>query len=205
MPDINIYHITDLSNLPAIIRAGGLNCDVNLQNNGVQPAVIGYSHIKERRMREITVPCSNNRFVGEFVPFYFCPRSPMLYTINLGNTGRERGCQSDIVHLVSTVNTAFALGNDWAYSNGNAGAYFAEFYNDSGFTELDWNIINSNEWGGQYRRDKKSAEFLFNNFYPWHSILQIGCFSDIIKGKIEGLINGNPHIPQVVVKRNWYY
>lgn len=54
-------------------------------------------------MTQTRVDCCGGRFVGEFVPFYFCPRSPMLFTVNRGNTGRPLGCQRAIVHLVSTL------------------------------------------------------------------------------------------------------
>src|SRR5436853_5492206 len=96
-----LYHITDIANLPAILAEGGLLSDAAMSER--DPTVIGHNHIKERRLTKIRVPSAENRFVGEFVPFYFCPRSPMLYTINLGNTGREPGCQKTIVHLVSRV------------------------------------------------------------------------------------------------------
>src|SRR5688572_18575557 len=99
----SIYHITDIENLPAILATGGLVSDVALADAGAKPEVIGYAHIKHRRMHVTQIPCCGNRFVGEFVPFYYCPRSPMLYTINRGNTGRPAGCQRTIVHLVSTV------------------------------------------------------------------------------------------------------
>jgi hypothetical protein len=205
MTNILIYHITDVSNLSNIMNAGGLHSDSTLQSVGVQPSVIGHSHIKQRRMTEIVIPCAGNRFVGEFVPFYFCPRSPMLYTINRGNTGRAVGCQSDIVHLVSTVDIASNLGSVWAYSSGNAGAYVADFYNDPGLSQLDWNIINSSDWGGQFRRDKKSAEFLIHDFYPWESFVQIGCYNANMKQRVENLISGNHHQPTVQVRANWYY
>ena len=85
-----IYHITDVDNLPGILAGGGLRSDAAMAQHN--PAVIGYEHIKQRRMTEIRVDCCGNRFVGEFVPFYFCPRSPMLYTVNIGKTGRAPGC-----------------------------------------------------------------------------------------------------------------
>src|SRR5688500_15149185 len=92
-----IYHITESDNLPGILAEGGLHSDtaMTLRN----PKVIGHTHIKERRMNEIRVGCCGGRFVGEFVLFYFCPRSPMLFTINKGNTGRPTGCQRTIIHL----------------------------------------------------------------------------------------------------------
>ena len=43
-----LYHITDVSNLPAITATGGLLSDVAL--GSVPHQVIGYDHIKRRRM-----------------------------------------------------------------------------------------------------------------------------------------------------------
>jgi ssDNA thymidine ADP-ribosyltransferase, DarT len=82
-----IYHITDVANLPRILQSGGLYSDAALAAVGGPAQQIGYGHIKQRRMTQYRVDCCGNRFVGEFVPFYFCPRSVMLYTINQGNTG----------------------------------------------------------------------------------------------------------------------
>ena len=93
-----LFHITDVSNLSAVLAASCLLSDVALAGGAHQ--VIGYGHIKQRRMTQYRVPCCGNRFVGEFVPFYFCPRSPMLFTVNRGATGRTPGCQKDIVHMV---------------------------------------------------------------------------------------------------------
>src|SRR5687767_9037365 len=96
-----IYHLTDVANLPDILSEGGLHSDAAMVEK--DPTVIGYGHIKERRLKQIRVPCCGGRFVGEFVPFYFCPRSPMLFTTNKGATGRPEGCQRTIIHLVSRV------------------------------------------------------------------------------------------------------
>jgi len=121
---ILIYHITDVENLPGILAEGGLCSDAAMATAAHE--IIGYDHIKERRLTKIRVPCCGDRFVGEFVPFYFCPRSPMLYVINNGNTGRLQGCQTSIVHLVSTVGVG--LERAWAISDGNAGSNHAIFY-----------------------------------------------------------------------------
>jgi ssDNA thymidine ADP-ribosyltransferase DarT-like protein len=82
---ILIYHITDVENLPAILAAGGLHSDAAMAEK--QHAVIGYNHIKKRRLKEIRVPCCGSRFVGEFVPFYFCPRSPIALHYQSGKHG----------------------------------------------------------------------------------------------------------------------
>ena len=203
-PDqIAIYHITDVENLPSILAAGGLWSDVRMAQQ--QPAtVIGYGHIKERRMKEIRVPCCENRFVGEFVPFYFCPRSPMLYTLNRGNTGRPEGCQRTVVHLVSTVKVGIAQGRAWAVSDGNAGASYTSFYSTlEAISDLDWTAIRARDW----RRctHQKAAEFLVADSFPWTGIHHIGCHNATVAGQVSALLQDQAHQPLVNVQPSWYY
>jgi ssDNA thymidine ADP-ribosyltransferase, DarT len=197
-----IYHITDVANLPDILNDGGLHSDaVMAQRNAT---VIGYSHIKERRLTQIRVPCCNNRFVGEFVPFYFCPRSPMLYTINQGNTGRPQGCQATIIHLVSNVAAAISLGQVWAISDGNAGAYYTDFDSHlNALDGLDWPAIRARNWQG--KTHEKSAEFLLADFFPWNCIQQIGCHNSQVAQQVKVLIQNHSHQPSVDVEPSWYY
>ncbi|NDZ17775.1 hypothetical protein C7T35_33505 [Variovorax sp. WS11] len=144
-----IYHITNITNLPAIIAEGRLVSDAMLAARKGGPAVvIGHNHMKRRRLQETRVPQAGNRFVGEFVPFYFCPRSPMLYSVNLGNTGLPPGSQGEILHLVSSVALGVGLGRQWAISDANAGAAYPDFYTDVVALDsaLDWNAINAKYW-----------------------------------------------------------
>lgn len=197
-----IYHITDVANLPSILAENGLHSDVAMAQRN--PEIIGYTHIKKRRMEKITVPCCENRFVGEFVPFYYCPRSPMLLTVNSGNTGRPPGCQRTILHLVSTVAIGINLSRSWAISDGNAGAAYPSFYADLKALEaLDWDAIRAKYWQG--RSNQKAAEFLVADFFPWTGIHAIGCHNNAIANEVVDLLKGNPHRPTVTVEPNWYY
>jgi hypothetical protein len=197
-----IYHITDIDNLSSIIESGGLMSDASMVGDD-EHKVIGYSHIKLRRLEELKVDCVDNKYVGEFVPFYYCPRSPMLYTINKGNTGRPEGCQSDIVHLVSTVAHGMASSAGWALSDGNAGACHTSFYNDiNELAELNWSAIDSTYWSGQ--QHQKSSEFLVADFFPWSSIVKIGCFDQAAVNKVVSIL-GRVTVPRVCTERNWYY
>ena len=99
--DPKIYHITHLNNLPGIIEAGMIYSDAECRRQGLDCDVVGMSAIKQRRLTELVVDCYPETKVGEYVPFYFCPRSIMLYILNMGNhpdlTYREG--QRPIVHL----------------------------------------------------------------------------------------------------------
>lgn len=201
-----LFHITDVANLAGIVSSGGLRSDNRLAADGGPKVNIGYDNIKHRRMTETRVPCAGNRFVGEFVPFYFCPRSPMLFVVNLGRTGRPPGCQRTILHLVTTVSSAIGVGSPWAYSDGNAGAAYPSFYNETEHIDvrLNWAAIEERaNWGPV--RTEKAAEFLVADAFPWGSIRAVGCFDDAMAVRVTALLQGAEHQPRVLVRRNWYY
>jgi len=197
-----IYHITDIENLPSILAEGGLLSDAVMAER--DPTVIGYNHIKRRRLTQIRVSSCGNRFVGEFVPFYFCPRPPMLYTINQGNTGRPPGSQKTIVHLVSRVRAAIALGRPWAVSDGNAGAFHTTFDSTlEAIDNLDWKAIGARYWAECIHQ--KQAEFLVADSFPWTAFHEIGCYHAAAEAAVDAIITGQNHRPKVSVKTDWYY
>ena len=74
-----LYHITHGANLSAIVETGGLLADSKAAS-GRAPTRIGMSEVVARR-KQLPVSSHPNTFVGDYVPFYFCPRSVMLYVI----------------------------------------------------------------------------------------------------------------------------
>ncbi len=95
-----LYHITHVDNLPAILAAGGLQSDAAMMAQGGPSASIGMSSIKQRRLG-LPVRCHPGDHVGDYVPFYFCPRSIMLYLIYCANHPEltYRGGQGAILHF----------------------------------------------------------------------------------------------------------
>ena len=200
--DVLIYHITDVYNLPKILESGYLFADSKMSL--LKTHIIGYPHIKERRLKEIKIACCGGKFVGEFVPFYFCNRSPMLYVVNQGKTGRP-GVQQIIIHLVSRVSVAINTGSDWCISPSNAGAYTAKFGKLEVLENIDWDIVQAIQW--QNRSDGKSAEFLVADKFPWTGFHLIGCFNQrIVDHCIEVFEEYKiQHKPEIRVERSWYY
>ncbi len=129
----------------------------------------------------------------------------MLFTVNKGNTGRPAGCQTDIVHLVSSVAAALKLDRPWAISDVNAGAGYATFSNNLEALEtLDWNAIQTRQWQG--RMSAKQAEFLLLDQFEWSSIAAIGCHNAQTADKVNATLEKLPGShPQVVVENSWYY
>ncbi len=144
-----IYHITHIKNLPSILAAGRLYSDAKMIEKGGPSAMVGLNRIKQRRL-ELPVTCHPTAHVGEFVPFYFCPRSVMLYKIHMGNDPelQNHGGQDSIIHLEADLYTVIKKADEksrpWAFSLTNAGARYTEFRNDfEQLDELDWSAISA--------------------------------------------------------------
>ena len=74
------------------------------------------SEVVARRKR-LPVSCHPATCVGDYVPFYFCPRSVMLYVISRRNHSSltYRGGQAPIVHLETDLHAVV----EWADGQDN--------------------------------------------------------------------------------------
>lgn len=201
----HIYHITDITNLDGIFTKSELLSDALMRKEQTGPTEIGYSHIKDRRLTQYRIGCCKDRFVAEFVPFYFCPRSPMLFTINKGGTGRPAGCQTSILHLVSTVQHGYNLRQPWAISDGNAGANYTTFANDNDALErVNWEVVKSTNWAGE-RLHTKSTEFLVADRFPIAALIGIGCHNEDTAIQTREIVRKHGLAINVKVFPHWYY
>lgn len=208
----NIYHITHLDNLPSIISDGCLWSDKELLLKTTDVHKVGMNHIKARRLNEIQVTCHESTFVGDYVPFYFCPRSVMLFMLYKGNHQdiSYDGGQEPIIHLeinlTNLIKWALKSKKQWAFSDRNAGSKLAEFFKDENDSDkINWDAIPKRYWNDPIIKEQKQAEFLVYENLPIKLISAIGVYDDTIKKQVEQHLKSTPHKPLVVVKRDWYY
>jgi hypothetical protein len=206
-----IYHITHVANLQSIAKRGALLSDRMMIAQGGSGAPIGMQGIKQRRLN-LPVPCHPGDFVGDFVPFYFCPRSIMLFVIHCGNHPdlTYRGGQGPIVHLVADLHAAVQWANRqgrrWAFSLSNAGAAYAEFRADlTDLGEIDWTAVASNDFRSSSVKESKQAEFLVHTDFPWSLVERIGVASPPIAVQVRTAVQRVAHQPNVSVEKAWYF
>jgi hypothetical protein len=208
-----IYHITHVDNLSPILATGGLLSDAAMLARGGPLATIGMSTIKQRRLR-LPVHCHPGDVVGDYVPFYFCPRSIMLYVIHCRNHPElaYRGGQAAVVHLAAdlhaVVRWAGSHARRWAFSLSNAGAYHASFYASlTDLHRLDWQAIAARDFRPPAVREGKQAELLVRDFVPWSLVASIGAHSRGVADHVRNLLAGAgaTHVPLVAVEPSWYF
>jgi ssDNA thymidine ADP-ribosyltransferase, DarT len=205
-----IYHIVHVDRLPSIVADDYLWCDAEIVRRTPPGTTIGMNGIKQRRLNELTLSSHRDLYVGACVPFYFCPRSIMLYLIYQANHSEltYRGGQGPIIHLEADLLTSvvWAKQNDrrWAFTLSNAGSRFFEDRCDiKRLHEIDWTAVQARNW--QSCQEGKQAEFLLEYSFPWHLVERIGVHSRAIYQRAANALPAGGHRPQVEIRPEWYY
>jgi hypothetical protein len=171
---------------------------------------IGMSSIKEARLT-LPVKCHDGDFVGDYVPFYLCPRSVMLYVIYKANHPdlTYRGGQEPIVHLEADLHGVVAWATSehrkWAFTLSNARAQYAEFRSTlSDLGDINWAAVAAVDWQASETKEGKQAEFLVHEWFPITLVGRVGVATSAVKERVlEAFKDVNP--PPIVVKPDWYY
>ena len=213
---VRLFHITAISNLDGIFRTGALLA----KNHGVQYANIAHQGAQGARSAR-SVPNPPGGVIHDYVPFYYAPRSPMLYAIN---GGRVAGCglrQGDIAHLEFTVDSVLADGSPFVIFDRNATLPYAAAY--VALADLDkiaWQIFFESPLVGgfsQYfhdrpspphhadRREKRMAEFIVRSRVELHRCVRIGVIDAVSQSRVDQLMQRIGLQLRVDVQRDWYF
>jgi hypothetical protein len=197
-----IFHITHVDNLPAILAQGGLWSDAERIRLALVSTNIGHVHIKNRRLqRPVQTRAGGN--LGDYAPFNFCPRSVMLFVVHRGHQDYQGG-QEDIIHLVSSVSRAVALGRPWAFTDRHADLAHALYLEDlAQLSEVPWDVMDRDYWADV--KEERQAEFLVHEFFPWEAVMEIATMTPAVQQRVQGELRQVQHRPPVALRPAWYY
>jgi hypothetical protein len=206
-----LYHFTHIDHLASILH-DGLVADSTARCDGLLQHEAGGLKIKERR-RRTHVPVGAGGVVADYVPFYFAPRSPMLFRIFKDGVTTYDGDQADLIYLCSTIERLDELGLTAVVTDRNAAVRVAAFSDDTaawgavGF--VDWDLMEARYWTGTEdypdRMERRMAECLVHGRVPWEAILAIGTMDDEHAGMVGKILDDVADPPKVVVRPEWYF
>jgi hypothetical protein len=206
-----IYHIVHWDRLPSILADGALLCDAQMIQRALPGTTIGMGSIKQRRLA-LPVDCHPGTRVGEYVPFYFCSRSIMLFVIHCANNPDlgYRGGQGPIIHLEADLYEvlAWAEANDrrWAFTLSNAGAVYAQFRSRADqLGEVNWDAVANTDFRSADVKEAKQAEFLMYQSFPWELFSRIGVRTPDIAQRAADMLANAAHRPPIQILPGWYY
>jgi ssDNA thymidine ADP-ribosyltransferase, DarT len=215
-----IFHITALDNVRSIAQTGAILSRSLVAQQGLVSSDMAYQHIQGRRaVRRIPIPPGGT--LHDYVPFYFAPRSPMLFTINNGNVP---GCdyrQDDIAHLVVHAQAVLVGRHRFVFSDIHAALDYARFFDDlAQLAEIDWRIFFElpqiegycKYWQNRHgtphhvcRLETRQAEFLVHQSLPIAAVSEIGVRTAAGAARVLAALGGTGWNPTVRVVPGWYF
>lgn len=196
--------MTHIENIPHILQNGITHKNsLNRNDNYIS---IGDNTLISSRGNYIL---PNGKKLGDYIPFYFGMRTPMLYVIQNGFNGVNPIPARDIVYCVSSVQKVIESKSNFVYSDGHATDRFTEFFDLSEVEEIesqvDFRATKARFWKDDNDLDlkrRKEAEFLILDDLPANKILGFVVYNETSKNKLQEM---GVDAQLVHVNSNYYF
>lgn len=186
---IRLFRMTHIGNVAHILQNGITHKGSPAANPDYIP--IGDSSLITSRSSFVL---NNGRSLGDYIPFYFGTRTPMLYVIQKGFNGVVPTAPEEIVYCVSSVQKIIDLQLSYVFTDGHAIDSFSSQYTEADVqrlgTLIDWEAVNELDWKKDTDLDlkrRKQAEFLVLGDVPRESILGFIVYNDEAKDRLRSL------------------
>lgn len=161
------FRITHIDNIPHILKNGLVKADSPLHDENYVP--IGDPHIIGLR-GDIEV---KGYRIGDYIPFYLGPRSPMLYVIQHGYNGVQRVEPEKIVYCIIRLDDLINNNIDCIFTDGHAVSFLTSLYSRDKLSSINeivkFDDVYSSQWNSEEDLDlkrRKEAELLIKNDLP---------------------------------------
>lgn len=202
------FRIVHIDNIPYILKNGIVNAAKSTKKDDSYISIGNESLIEVRRNQNIihTESC-----IGDYIPFYFGPRSPMLYTIQNGYNGVEKCDATNLVYLVLKISDIIKSGFQGYFTDGHALNICSHTYEISKLKQLNelvhyenvyrpyWSTKEDNS--GEYKR-MKSAELLIENSIPTTMIAGYVVYDKTARDKLVSFGIDNE---KIIINNNYYF
>jgi hypothetical protein len=202
-----IFRITHRSNVRWILE-NGLHC----ANSGrIDPTFvsIGNADLIERR-RHRALPAPFGGVLGDYVPFYFTPFSPMMFNIRTGWGDITKRPNEEIVILVSSLWRLQEEGVQVVFSDRHAYLEAAEFYDDPArLDRIDWDLLQRKDFkrdpNDPGKLERYEAEVLARGHVPVRALLGLVCYNESAHASIVADMQAADVKVKSIVNHRWYF
>lgn len=202
-----VFHIIPIEKLESVVRHG-LLCDVEANRRFGSQSELSAAHdsLKGRRRRKM-VPVAAEGVMADYTPFYFAPRSPMLFSIQCGKTeyGRNGRGQEGMIHLVLHLERLVRdFPGRWCFIDAHMTREWAQF--GATLAELDERVdfeaMCARIWNEDGTKARRQAEFLVHSVVPWEYVEAIVVMTERVCEEVRNVLaaSGEHHVPTVVAR-----
>lgn len=199
---ICLYRMMHIDNIPHILRFGITHKNSPNANPNYIP--IGDSSLISSRSA-FSVPLGEKwGKLGDYIPFYFGVRMPMLYVIQHGgNFVPNAVVPENIVYVAVSLQSFLTTQQQFCFTNGHATDSFTEFYDMVDVIKLpnliNWNSVSAEMWKETSVKRQKQAEFLIKGDVSPQHIRGYVCYNERAKSKLTHM-GLNPMIIKIFPK-----
>ena len=193
-----------MDNIPHIIKHGITHKSSLNANPNYVP--IGDSTLISTRNSH---PIIKGKVIGDFIPFYFGFRTPMLYVIQKGFNGVRAVDPSKIVYVVISIDSIIKSNVPFIYTDGHATDSFSCVYSQSEISDLenqlDFRAIRAKYWRDENDLDlkrRKEAELLLEDDLPYSYVNGFVVFNDNCKKSLSKF--GIP-VKKIHINKSYYF
>ena len=207
MTDLNktyLYRLTHIENIPHILQYGVTHPSSCNANPNFVP--IGDKTLISTRNDFLL---NNGRRLGDYIPFYFGVRTPMLYVVQHGFNMVTPTPAENIIYCITSVQKIIEQQLDFVFTNGHAVDGFTTQYKPEDIINLD-KIIDRTAVMAKYWRDendldmkrRKEAEFLVLGDIAIETVLGFLVYNENAKNRMIGF---GVNAERVHIKSNFYF
>lgn len=203
-----IFRVTHRDNL-AWILDHGLHCPRSAQQDPSFVSIGNADLIGKRREHPLPPPCHG--MLGDYVPFYFTPFSPMMLNIHTGWGGIKRRDNDELVFLVSSLPHLHDMGIDFVFSDRHAylaAARFSQSLDDLA-ARIPWARLQARDFKKDPNDPAKvecyQAEALVFQRMPVTAFLGIVCHQEPRAAAIRRMLSDRGIDLKVFAIPTWYF
>lgn len=207
MPDL--YYIISIKNFTSVLNEKALLCDTLVKQRGLERASIAHAHIKARRAAT-RVPLPPFGCLADYVPFYFAPRSPMLYAIHKKSVKGFSDPESTLIYLVTSTEIISQQQLNFVFTDGHGTMKMSKFYKDIyDLNNIDWKIMEEKYWRDTDedpdRSRRREAEFLVYQRCPMECMTKAVVYDKTMQSMVINLLREHQYGTDVQINPAWYY
>lgn len=198
------FWITHIDNIPYILEKGLLRA--NSSDRSDDFVNIGDPQVIKLRSDMII----RNIRLGDYIPFYLGPRSPMLYVIQHGYNGVRRQEPQDIVYCVLRLDDVIKGNLECVFTDGHALSALTNYYGKEQLVNIDKIVNYDDVYASQWNNNdsdidlkrRKEAELLIKEDISPEYIRGYIVYNDKAKEMLKSFgIAEN----MIVVAPNYYF
>ncbi|MBO4784891.1 MAG: DUF4433 domain-containing protein [Lachnospiraceae bacterium] len=197
------FRMTHIDNMPHIVRCGLVRASSPLRDENY--VSIGDNQVINRR-NESPV---NGYHLNDYIPFYFGPRSPMLYVIQHGYNGVCRVEPENIVYCVVGIDDLISNNVDCIFTDGHALSRLTTYYEKTRLPSIN-EIVKSDDvysslWNLESDPDlkrRKEAELLIKEDLSPQYVRGYAVYNEIAK---QRLVDMGVALEKISIKPNYYF